>query len=1408
MLPKVCQLPMHDPVVTFPLVLIGYPYHIFLWQLLKSSLVSISLISTALPFAFLIQTMEVVGQAILSSALELLFDKLGSSELLKFARQKNVIGELDNWRDELLIIDEVLDDAEEKQITRKSVKKWLNDLRDLACDMEDVLDEFTTELLRRRLMAERLQAANTSKVRSLIPTCFTGFNPRGDARFSVEMGSKIKEISTRLGNISTRQAKLGLKMDLGVGPGWERFASGRRAPTWERPPTTSLINEAVQGRDKERKDIVDLLLKDEAGESNFGVLPIVGLGGAGKTTLAQLVCKDEGIMKHFDPIAWVCISEESDVVKISEAILRALSHNQSTDLNDFNKVQQTLGDMLTRKKFLLVLDDVWNINHDEQWNTLQTPFKYGEKGSRIIITTRDANVARTMRAYDSRYTLQPLSDDDCWSLFVKHACETENIHVHQNLELREKVTKWCGGLPLAAKVLGGLVRSKLHDHSWEDILKNEIWRLPSEKRDILQVLRLSYHHLPSHLKRCFSYCALFPKDYEFEKKELVLLWMAEGFIHQSKGDELQMEDLGANYFDEMLSRSFFQQSSNNKSNFVMHDLIHDLAKDIAQEICFNLNNDKTKNDKLQIIFERTRHASFIRSEKDVLKRFEIFNRMKHLRTLVALSVNINDQKFYLTTKIFHDLLQKLRHLRVLSLSGYEITELPYWIGDLKLLRYLNLSHTAVKCLPESVSCLYNLQVLMLCNCINLIKLPMNIGNLINLRHLNINGSIQLKEMPSRVGDLINLQTLSKFIVGKRKRSGINELKNLLNLRGELFISGLHNIVNIRDVKEVNLKGRHNIEELTMEWSSNFEDSRNERNELEVFKLLQPHESLKKLVVACYGGLTFPNWLGDHSFTKMEHLSLKSCKKLARLPPLGRLPLLKELHIEGMNEITCIGDEFYGEIVNPFPSLESLEFDNMPKWKDWMEKEALFPCLRELTVKKCPELIDLPSQLLSFVKKLHVDECQKLKVYEYNRGWLESCVVNVPSLTWLYIGGISRLSCLWEAFSQPLPALKALDINRCDELACLELESLGSLRNLAIKSCDGVESLEGQRLPRYLQCLNVEGCSSLKKLPNALGSLIFLTVLRIANCSKLVSFPDASFPPMVRALRVTNCEDLKSLPHRMMNDSCTLEYLEIKGCPSLIGFPKGKLPFTLKQLRIQECEKLESLPEGIMQQPSIGSSNTGGLKVLFIWGCSSLKSIPRGEFPSTLETLSFWKCERLESIPGKMLQNLTSLRLLNICNCPELVSSTEAFLNSNLKFLAISECQNMKRPLSEWGLYTLTSLTHFMICGPYPDVISFSDDETLLFLPTSLQDLQIINFQNLKSIASMGLQSLVSLETLVLESCPKLGSVVPNEGLPPTLAGLQIKDCPILKKRFMKDKGKDWHKIAHIPKVVIDEIIQQ
>ena len=138
--------------------------------------------------------MEVVGESVLSAGLQFLFGKLVFLELLNFARQEGVIAELENWKEKLMMINEVLDEAEEKQTSKLSVKNWLDNLRDLAYDMEDVLDEFATELLRRKLMSEGAdQVATTSKVRSLIPTCFTGFNPVDEVKFNIEMGTKIRK---------------------------------------------------------------------------------------------------------------------------------------------------------------------------------------------------------------------------------------------------------------------------------------------------------------------------------------------------------------------------------------------------------------------------------------------------------------------------------------------------------------------------------------------------------------------------------------------------------------------------------------------------------------------------------------------------------------------------------------------------------------------------------------------------------------------------------------------------------------------------------------------------------------------------------------------------------------------------------------------------------------------------------------------------------------------------------------------------------------------------------------------------------------------------------------------------------------------------------------------------------------
>ena len=396
---------------------------------------------------------------------------------------------------------------------------------------------------------------------------------------------------------------------------------------------------------------------------------------------------------------------------------------------------------------------------------------------------------------------------------------------------------------------------------------------------------------------------------------------------------------------------------------------------------------------------------------------------------------------------------------------------------------------------------------------------------------------------------------------------------------------------------------------------------------------------------------------------------------------------------------------------------------------------------------------------------------------------------MPSLTRLFIEKILEPGCLWEGLVQPLGALEDLGINQCDELAIFKkqgsgLENLGGLQRLWILRCDGVISLEEQGLPCNLQYLEVRGCSNLKKLPNALNILTSLKDLIILGCPKLVSFPETGLPPLLRRLSV-------------------------KHCPSLIGFPKGELPTTLKMLVIEDCKKLESLPEEIMQDTSsICGNNTCHLELLRVWSCSSLKSIPRGDFPSTLETLSLWNCNQLESIPGKMLRNLISLRELGLCNCPDMMPSLEEFFISNLKTLVISnEINNVRRPLFSRGIHIFTSLEKITIKGPFPDVISLSDDWSQL-LPKSLILLSIIDFPNLKSIASIGLQSFTSLKVLELFRCPELQSFVPKKGMPPTLAKLVIWRCPILKNRCLKNKGKDWPKIAHIPYVEIDKLVQQ
>ena len=202
--------------------------------------------------------------------------------------------------------------------------------------------------------------------------------------------------------------------------------------------------------------------------------------------------------------------------------------------------------------------------------------------------------------------LKQLSDEECWLLFAEHAFKNGNSHEYLDLEVIGKgIVHKCKDLPLAAKTLGGLLQSKEDPREWEKILKSDMWDLPEGKSDILPALRLSYHYLSSHLKRCFAYCLILPKDYEFRKEDLVLLWMAEDLLQQCKGNA-RMEERGEWYFDDLVSRSFFLRSRKNKSYFVMHDLVNDLAKFIAREFYFRLEIKESCE-----IARKTRHLSYV-----------------------------------------------------------------------------------------------------------------------------------------------------------------------------------------------------------------------------------------------------------------------------------------------------------------------------------------------------------------------------------------------------------------------------------------------------------------------------------------------------------------------------------------------------------------------------------------------------------------------------------------------------------------------------------------------------------------------------------------------------------------------------------------------------------------------------
>ncbi|TYG99985.1 hypothetical protein ES288_A10G238500v1 [Gossypium darwinii] len=1087
----------------------------------------------------LFETLSVIREVVVSKVFDFLLDKLASSELLQFATGKEVQEAIYKLDMELKEIRAVLDDAEERQVKEKSVKSWLTNLQNLAYDVEDVLDEFATEIGRRNLMMECRGCS--SKRPKLIPDSFTV------VMFNRDMMSKIKDITAKLKDLEPQRNQL-----------LEEILQ----------PTSVEIESHVHGRDKDKQTMLDLLLKSD-NEANF-VIPIVGIGGIGKTTLAQLVYNDASIQNHFNLKAWVCVSDDFDVMRITKEILQSVTFKPCDD-NDLNRVQEKSKKVLSEKKFLIVLDDVWNENY-HVWTILQSFFLTRTRGSKIIVTTRNHGVSSTM-------------DDDCMSLFAQHALGARDFGRHPSLkEVAEKIVTKCNGLPLAAKTLGGLLRTNVDLDAWEDILQSEIWKLSEHQSGIIPALQLSYHHLPPHLKQCFAYCSILPKDYEFSEEEIILLWRAQG-LQQEAQDKQCIDDLGRKYFRDLVSRSLLQMSIRDNFRYVMHDLFNDLAQSIAGEVCFKMEGN-------QKVSKHARHLSYMQNLFDDIKKFEgIYGKLSQpyfditgSNKLEGIPSNVG----------------KLADLQTLSNfvldedKGYQIRELK----DLSNLKG-KLSISGLQNIFEP----QDAWMAKLCDKSRLEKIELRWSkDFKNERqYVDKKGNWNLSEVDEEARKFPKLREL---LIRKCPLLSGSMPEHLPSLE-KLSVSDCEKLI-------IPIQNFPMLSELKIE-----------RCKKVVYKGFAEDSSLKRVLFS-----------GISKFScAIECLMLKSIK-------------VESLEIDDCCEELCFFRENNWGWLTQSMSIGVLSIGKCPQVEELMQLKI--PCnIEQMKIKKFGRLEKLSTTLHFFSSLTMVElyDCPKLISLERSNLPWNLKVLSIyfcENLQFLLLDEDQNVN------SNNACVLQELEIYSCESLKRINKNSLPStLKQLKLKWCSKLESIAREVQDNScLESIEIISCHMIKDLPQGSNQLKHLQSVNIWSCSNLICFPDNGLLlTNLKVLLLANCELLQGLPEGVHNLN-SLEELVIKYCRNVtISFPEGPMIewglhrlTSLKSLWISNgCPDVVSFP-----QDDIGMALLSSLTHLNIVNFPKLEILSSNGFHNltSLESLSIGNCPNLKFLPGNdMLASL-------------------------------------------------------------------------------------------------------------------------------------------------------------------------
>ncbi|XP_015078201.1 putative late blight resistance protein homolog R1A-3 [Solanum pennellii] len=718
-----------------------------------------------------------------------------------------------------------------------------------------------------------------------------------------------------------------------------------------------------------------ILRKLTSGPADLDVISITGMPGSGKTTLAYKVYNDKSVSSHFDLRAWCTVDQGCDEKKLLNKIFNQVSDSDSK-LSENIDVPDKLRKQLYGKRYLIVLDDVWETT---TWDELTRPFPEAKKGSRIILTTREKEVALHGKLYTDPLDLRLLRPDESWELLEKRAFGNESCP-DELLDVGKEIAENCKGLPLVADLIAGVIAGREKKRSvWLEVQSSVSSFILNSEVEVMKVIGSSYDHLPHHLKPCLLYFASFPKDTSLTIYELNIYLGAEGFV--GKTELKSMEEVVKIYMDDLISSSLvicFNEIGD-ALNFQIHDLVHDFCLIKARkENLFDQIRSSAPTD----LLPRQITIDYDDDEEHFGLNFVMFNSNKKRHSL-----RINGHKLdNCLSDTFH--LRHLRLLRVLDMNTSFIMVNDSLLNEICMLnhlRYLRIG-TQVKSLPLSFSNLWNLEILWVDNKESTLILLPRIWDLVKLRVLSAD-TCSFFDMDADESILIAEDT---------------KLENLRILLGQLVLSYS------KDTEDI-FKRFPNLQRLEFVLKESWDYSTEQHwfpkldclTELETlslgFESSNTNHSGSSVATNRPWDFLFPLNLKELCFFDFP-LTSDSLSTIARLPNLEELSLYDTIiHGEEWN----MGEE---------DTFENLKFLNLclPTLSKWEVGEESFPNLEKLKLQECGKLEEIPPsfgdiyslKIIKIVKSPQLeDSAHKIKEYgEEMRGGSELQILgqkNIP-----------------------------------------------------------------------------------------------------------------------------------------------------------------------------------------------------------------------------------------------------------------------------------------------------------------------------------------------------------------------------------------------------------------------------